>query len=94
MKGKYWIIKSTENIYECLKYLGLHDDYIPSIMHPKLYHLIDIEKYVCLYYSYTDNHFRWTKYKDRFYLKNNDYKYEGIINLRKIKLERLYGKFR
>lgn len=94
MKGKYWIIKSSENIYECLKYIGLHDDYIPLIMHNQLDYLIVNEEYICLYYSYNDNHFRWTSYEDRFYLMKKGFKFEGKINLRKAKLEKLNAKFR
>lgn len=94
MKGKYWIIKSSENIYECLKHLGLHDDYIPSIMHNQLNYLIAREEYICLFYSYVDNHFRWGTYEDRFRLIKNGFIFEGRVNLRKIKLEKLNGKFR
>jgi hypothetical protein len=95
MKGKYWIIRTTENMLECLKFLGIHEDYIPIMLNNSLDYLIAKEKkYICLCYKYEDRDFYWLEFKYRFTLKKNDYKYGGEINLRREKLKKLNETFR
>lgn len=88
MKGKYWLIRKSYNLIDCLKCLGIPDepnDVIEKHINYAKF-LLNHHDEIFLSYDYT-NKFNFLVSEEFIF----DYKYKGdiIIKLRKYKLQNL-----